>query len=85
MWMLLGPVEYVDPPNALVLIPVASAAACREGAGKIPTSDWYTDRTSWGNLATRTVVTIQPNTDIMWMETGMKHSSQWAELKSSFV
>lgn len=84
MWMLLGPVEYVDPPDALAPIPVAAAAACREGAGKIPTDAWYTDGTSWGNLATRTVVTIQPNTDIMWMETGMKHSSWRAELKSGF-
>lgn len=34
--MLLGPVEYTDPPDALAPIPVAAAAACRKGAGKSP-------------------------------------------------
>lgn len=40
-----------------------------------------TDESSWGNLPTWTTVSIQPNTDTIWMETGMNRSSQWPELR----
>lgn len=36
MWVLLGPVEPVDPPNAPSPIFVAVLAACREEVGKFP-------------------------------------------------
>lgn len=28
---------------------------------------------------------LQPNTDTIWMETGMNHSSQWAELRAVWL
>lgn len=34
MWTLLGPVEYVDPPNAPTPIAVVAFVACGEGMGK---------------------------------------------------
>lgn len=61
MWMLVGPVEYIDPPNAPVPIPVAVFVACRERVREIPTDAWYTEGSSRGNPSTWTAVTIQPN------------------------
>ena len=79
MWTSLGPVEYVDLPNPPPPIPVVAFVACREGMGKIPADAWYTDGPSQGDKPTWTVVAILPNTDNLWMETGMNRSSQWAE------
>lgn len=53
--------------------------ACREEMREITADVWCTDESSWGTLPTRTTVTIQPNTDTIWMEIA-NHSSQWAEL-----
>ena len=36
MQVLLGPVEYVDLPNAPILISVATPVACKKGVGKFP-------------------------------------------------
>ena len=63
IWTLLSPVEYVDPSNALTLIPVVAFVACREGMGKIPAVAWYTDGSSQGNQPTWIVVAIEPNND----------------------
>ena len=41
--MLLGLVEFVDPPNALTPILSAVPVASRDGVEEIPTSAWYTD------------------------------------------
>ena len=85
MWVLLGLVGYVDPPDALSPISVAAPAACRKGMGEIPSDAWYTDESSQGNQLMWTAVTVQPNTDTIWMETGMNHSSQWAELRALWL
>lgn len=45
MQVLLGSVEYVDPPNALTPMPVAAPGACREGVGEDPAHASYID--SW--------------------------------------
>lgn len=37
LWVLLGPEEYVEPPNAPILIPVAAPMAYRERMGEILT------------------------------------------------
>ena len=39
-----------------------------------------TDGSVQGNPSTRTVVTIQPNSDTVWTATGTNHSRLWAEL-----
>ena len=36
MWVLLGPVEYSDPPYTTASIPMVAPAACREEMGKFP-------------------------------------------------
>lgn len=41
MQVLLGPVECVNPPNALTPIPVVASAACRAGAKKSHADTWY--------------------------------------------
>ena len=69
IWGLPDPVEYVDPANASTPIPVAAPAACREGLGEIPTDARYTDGSSKANsFCTWTAVTIQPNTDAIWLK-----------------
>lgn len=40
---LLGPAEYVNPPNAPAPIPVVASAACRKGVGENPPDAWNTD------------------------------------------
>lgn len=75
---LPGPVKYVDPPNAPRLFLVASVA-CRERTEKISTDAWHPDGSIPGNPLTCITVAIQPNTDTIWMETGM--NCQWAESK----
>lgn len=82
MQVLLGSVEYADLPNAHVSIPVADRMANSKGMKKIPIDAWCTDGSSWGNSPTWTTVAIQPNTDIIWMETGMNCSSQWLKLRA---
>lgn len=74
--MVLGSVEYIDPLNTPTPIPVVYGEEVEE------ISHWYwcVEGSSWGNPSTRISVTIQLNTDTIWMETGINHSSQWAEL-----
>lgn len=79
--VLPDPGEYVDPPNACIPISMLPPMSCRERIGEIPTHSWYTDKSSWGNPPTWTAVTIQPNTDTIWMETGTNCSSQWLNLE----
>ena len=70
MWAPLGAIEY----------PVAAPPVCRERR-KIPTGTCCMDWSSCCNLPTRTVVTIQPNTDTIWRETVINHTwtqSDWA-------
>lgn len=47
MQKLLGPVEYLEPPNAPAPIPVLASVTCKEGIREIPAGDWYTDGPSW--------------------------------------
>lgn len=49
---------------------------------EIATDDLYRDEPSQGSLSTWTAVAVWPNTDTIWMETRMEHSSQWAELRA---
>lgn len=60
MWMLLVPVEYVDLPN----VPTT-----------ITPDAWYTAGSGLGKLCTWTAVTIEPNTDPIWIETRRNYSS----------
>lgn len=46
MWVVLGPVEYVDPP---ALAPAEAPAACKEGGGETPTDARYTRGSIWSN------------------------------------
>lgn len=62
MRALLGPVDYVDLKDAPPLpgpIPVAAPTACREGVG---------DGSSQGHPSRGAAVSIQPDTDTIWME-----------------
>lgn len=45
MQVLLGPVEYVDPPNAHILTSVMTPVACKKGMGKISTNAWEQEQT----------------------------------------
>lgn len=76
VWELVGPVEYVDGPNAPVLITVADPVAWREGAEGTPADACYKEGSSGGDLSPRIVVPIQPSTDTIWMETRTHLSSQ---------
>ena len=51
----------------------------REEVKEIPADPWCINGLSLGQPFLKTVGTIQPNTDTVWIETGMNHSSQWAE------
>lgn len=39
IWLLLGPVEYIDPPDYSTPILVV---VYKEGVGKVPANAWYT-------------------------------------------
>ena len=61
--VLLGPVEYVDPSNASTPILVM---ANKKGLGEI----LLMPDIKMDNPPTCATVTIQPNTDTIWMKTG---------------
>lgn len=67
MQVPLGPMEHVDPP---AFIPAEAPAACKEGVGETPTDARYTGGSIWANCSIWTAVTIQPNVDTIWLETG---------------
>ena len=52
----------------------------REGQGPIPSDEWYADGSSRVQPAVWTAVAIQPETDMIWFDTGGGQSSKWAEL-----
>lgn len=74
MWVLLSPEEYVDPPNAPTPILGIILAACWREWGKFPLMPGIQIGLVGANSCACTVVTLQPNTDTIWMEMGMKHS-----------
>lgn len=69
-----------DGPHS---IPVAAPEACRDRMRKIPTDTWYTEGSSLRSSkpSSQPTVTIQPNTDTLWMEIGM-NCSRGAELRA---
>ena len=82
--MLLGPVEYADPPNISTSIPLVAPVAYREEMKKFPLipSKWI-DLIK--QLATWIVIAVQPNTDAIWIETETNCSSQWAALRALWL
>ena len=66
----LGPVESVDPPDAPASVPVAPAERQRGDSRWCQLHRWV----KGGEPPTCTAVAIQPNTDTIWMETGMNHA-----------
>lgn len=57
-----------------------ATAACREGVGEIPIEAHYTEGLLVPPSQPQNVVTIQPNTDTIWMERGTNYTNQQAQL-----
>ena len=71
----LGPITYVDEKSAPVPIEETEASSFQEGQEPIPLDAWYTDGSSRGQPAVWMAVSIQPETDTIWFDTGMEQSS----------
>lgn len=56
-----------------------------EGTAPIPGDAWYMDGSSRGQPAQWRVVAFQTSTEIIWMDNGMEHSSQWAEMQAVWL
>ena len=72
---VLGPVNYVVEKSAPVPIEETEASSFQEGQEPIPLDAWYTDGSSRGQPAVWMAVSIQPETDTIWFDTGMGQSS----------
>ena len=73
---VLGPVIYVDEKST---VPFSreemEASPFHERQTPIPSDAWYTDGSRRGQPAVWTAVAIQPETDMIWVDTGMGQSS----------
>lgn len=72
---LLGLAVYIVCSTAPDPIPVVALCGLERENREIPTDAWYTDGSSCSNQSTWIMAAIQPNNDIIWMETETNHSS----------
>lgn len=76
MWVLLGPRECVNPPNART--PFLVTATVERDCGKFPLMSGI----KIGLVGAIHSPRLQPNTGTVLTETGTSHSSPWAELRA---
>ena len=77
---VLGPVIYVDEKSTVpVPIEEMEASPFQEGQEPIPSDAWYIDASCRGHPAVWTAVAVQTETEMIWFDTGVRQSSQWAE------
>ena len=90
---VLGPVTYVDEKStAPAPIEEMESSLFHEGQTPTPSDEWYlfpqmipSDGSSRGQPAMWTAVAIQPETDMIWFDTGGGQSSKWAELRAVWL
>ena len=74
---VLGPVIYVHEKSTVpVPIEEMEASPFLEGQQPLPSDAWYTDRSSRGQPAMWTTVAVQPETEMIWFDTGVGQSCQ---------
>ena len=76
-WALLSMAKKSTAPAPIEEL---EASPSPEGWTIIPSDAWYTDGSSRSPPAVWTAVAIQPETDMIWFDTGGGQSSKWAEL-----
>ena len=78
---MLGPVTYIGEKSTVPApIEEMEANPFHEGWAPIPSDAWYTDGSIRRQTAVWTALAIQPETDMIWFDTRVCQSSQWAEL-----
>ena len=81
-----GPVIYIEQKSTRpVPVEEMEASPFQEGHTPIPSDAWYTDGCSRGRPAVRTTVAIRPHIDTIWFEAGLEQSSQWVELRATWL
>lgn len=82
---LLGPVTYCAEHGVALTKSPLLGSPIKVSHQPIAKDAWYTDGSCKGPLASWRAMVYQPQTDSIWTEDGLSHSSQWADLCTIWI